>query len=99
MVTEMFYASRDLRSYLEDMFTGRASVSITGGVLRGAASARLALYQDLGIFIADEKGVAWWNVSIALSGDVVFIDYDANITAPINFEFITNHFHELVATE
>ena len=97
MVTEMLYASRDLRSYLEDMFVGKASTSITGGVLKGAVSARLALYEDLGIFIANDDGIAWWNVVITLSGDTVYIDYDAYVTAPINFEFITNHFHELTS--
>ena len=99
VVSEMLYASRDLRQYLEERFVGQPGVAITDGVLRGAAESRLAVYTELGIFVKNpEDGVAWWNVTISLSGDVVYIDYDAYITMPINFEFITNHFHELVAT-
>ncbi len=99
VVTEMFFASRDLRTYLENQFIGRPGTSITDGVLKGAVEGRLALYTDLGIFIKDPtSNVAWWNVVITLSSDVVYIDYDAYVTMPVNFEFITNHFHELVAT-
>ena len=99
MVTEMLFASRDLRGYLEELFIGKPGTSLTGGVLRGAVEARLALYAELGIFIADPStGLSWWNVTITISGDTVTVDYDAYLTAPVNFIFVTNHFHELVAT-
>lgn len=97
MVTEMYFVSRDLRSYLENLFVGKAGVALTGGVLRGTVEAKLAAYLDLGIFIENENGVAWWNVIITISGDTVYVDYDAYVTAPVNFVFITNHFHELVS--
>ena len=98
-VTEMFYASRDLRTYLEERFVGQPGTAITGGVLRGAAESRLAIYTDLGIFVINPATkLAWWNVRITISGDTVYVDYDAYITMPVNFNFITNHFHELVAT-
>lgn len=98
VVTEMYFASRDLRQYLEDRFVGQPGTAITGGVLKGAVEARLATYTDLGIFITNpETGLSWFNVQITLSGDTVYIDYDAYVTLPINFMFITNHFHELVA--
>lgn len=99
VVTEMFFASRDLRIYLEDLFIGQPGTAITGGVLRGAVEGRLAEYTNLGIFITNpEEQRAWWNVVISINGDAVYIDYDAYITLPVNFEFITNHFHELVAS-
>jgi len=99
VVTEMFYASRDLRTYLEDLFVGQPGVSITGGVLRGAVEGRLANYVDLGIFVMNPStGLAWWNVQITISSDTVYVDYDAYVTLPVNFEFIVSHFHELVAT-
>lgn len=98
VVTEMFFASRDLRQSLETQFIGKPGTSVTGGVLKGAVEARLAVYEDLGIFIKDPAtGVAWWNVQIVLNADQVFVDYDAYVTLPVNFQFITNHFHELVA--
>lgn len=98
VVTEMFFASRDLRNSLEQQFIGKPGTAVTGGVLRGAVEARLAIYEDLGIFIKDPStGTSWWNVQISLNADQVFIDYDAYVTLPVNFQFVTNHFHELVA--
>jgi len=98
-VTEMFFVSRDLRIFLENRFIGQPGTSIIGGVLRGAVESRLALYTELGIFITHpvEKR-SWWNVQISISGDTVYIDYDAYVTLPVNFQFLTNHFHEMVAT-
>lgn len=99
VVTEMYFASRDLRQSLENTFIGRPGTSVTGGVLKGAVEARLQIYEDLGIFVKNPAdGFSWFNVQIVLNADQVFIDYDAYITLPVNFEFITNHFHELVAT-
>jgi hypothetical protein len=99
VVTEMFFVSRDLRVYLESLFIGQPGTAITGGVLRGAVEGRLATYTDLGIFITHPtENRSWWNVVINISGDIVYIDYDAYVTLPVNFEFITNHFHEMVAS-
>jgi hypothetical protein len=95
-VKEMAFVSRDLRAYLEDLFVGKPGSALYGGIIRGAVEARLARYADLGVFSKDSKGVSWWNVQIGIAGDTVNIDYDAYITAPVNFLFITNHFHELV---
>lgn len=99
VVSEMFFVSRDLRTYLEDRFIGQPGTAITGGVLRGAVESKLARYTDLGVFITNPAtNLAWWNVAVSISGDTVYIDFDAYVTMPVNFEFITNHFHELVAT-
>jgi hypothetical protein len=99
VVTEMYFASRDLRVFLENRFIGQPGTAITGGVLRGAVESRLSLYEELGVFVKHpvEKR-SWWNVVINISGDTVAIDYDAYITLPVNFQFITQHFHEMVAT-
>jgi hypothetical protein len=96
MVTEMLFAARDLRSYLEGLFVGNAGYNLASGVIEGAVESRLTQYADLGVFVKDATGTAWWNVQISISGDTVMVDYDAYLTAPINFIFITNHFHELV---
>lgn len=99
VVTEMLFASRDLREFLEAKFVGRPGVAITDGVLSGATESRLATYEELGIFIKDPlTGLSFWNVQVSISGDVVYVDYDANITLPINFMFTTSHFHELIAS-
>lgn len=99
VVTEMYFISRDLRVFLENRFIGQPGTSITGGVLRGAVESRLALYEELGILIRHPtEQRAWWNVQISISGDTVYIDFDAYITMPVNFQFITQHFHEMVAS-
>ena len=99
MVVEMLFASRDLRSYLESTFTGKPYISNMGGVVKGAVISKLEQYVDLGVFVREPAtGIAYWNIVITVSGDKVTIDYDAYVTAPINFQFVTNHFHELVAT-
>jgi hypothetical protein len=97
MVKEMAFVSRDIRAYLEGLFVGGAGNTLTGGVLRGAVESKLAQYTDLGIFSKDADGLAWWNIQITVSGDTVYVDYDAYLTAPVNFIFITNHFHELAS--
>ena len=94
---EMLFVSRDLRQYLEGIFVGHPGNNLTGGVLRGIVLGRLQTYVTLGCFTTGVEG-AYWNVSISISGDTVTIDYDAYITLPVNFMFVTQHFHQIVAT-
>jgi len=96
VVKEMFFVSRDLRNYLEGMFVGQPGL-LMDGVIRGAVENRLSGYKELGVFVTGDEG-AYWNVSISLVSDQLIVDYDAYITCPINFVFVTNHFHEIVAT-
>lgn len=95
MVFEMFYVSRDLRAFLQRQFTGRPSTAVVGGILVGAVESRLQEYVDLGLFTTGPEG-AFWNTRVVLNGDVADIDYDAYITTPVNFQFVTQHFHEPV---
>jgi hypothetical protein len=96
MVTEMFYASRDLRKYLQELFIGNPMIRTTKGILNGAVKDKLQQYVDLGIFTSDSQNRTFWNVIVTVAGDTVIVDYDANVTAPINFVFITAHMHEAV---
>ena len=96
MVREMFFISRDLRNNLESMFVGQAGYNVASGVIGGAVKGKLAQYAQLGLFVADSSGMSWWNVIVNIAGDTVYIDFDANLTAPVNFLFVTEHFHELV---
>jgi hypothetical protein len=97
-VREMFFASRDLRNFLEARYVGKPGTSVVGGALRASVEGRLALYERIGIFIRNPaEGRSWWNVVINMSGDTVLVDYDAYITLPVNFIFVTSHFHEMVA--
>lgn len=96
VVKEMFFVSRDLRNYLEGLFVGQPG-TLVDGVIKGAVENRLTMYLELGVFVTGDEG-AFWNVSLSLVGDQLIVDYDAYITCPINFIFITNHFHEVVST-
>lgn len=96
-VKEMYFISRDLRAYLEERFVGRPGTKFYGGVMKGAVETKLAQYTDLGLFTQSADGTAWWNVQLSIAGDTVTVDYDAYITLPINFIFVTNHFHEIVS--
>lgn len=98
MVKEAYYVGRDLRAYLEDRFVGKPGNVLTGGVIKGAVEAKLIQYTDLGIFTKDSAGISYWNIVISISGDTVTVDYDAYLTAPVNFIFITNHFSTVVST-
>jgi hypothetical protein len=97
MVTIMNFVSRDLRNFLESRYVGKASTTFSLSALRAQIAGRLNLYVDLGLFISDGEQ-AWWGLNLSINGDTVTVDYDAYITAPINFIFITNHFHEVSAT-
>ena len=96
MVTEMFYASRDLRTQLQNLFIGNPMIRTAKGILLGAVKDKLQQYVDIGIFTADSQDRTFWNVIVRSVGDTVYVDYDANITAPINFIFVTAHMHEAV---
>lgn len=92
MVREMYFVSRDLREYLEGLYVGQPG-SIGMASIAGAVDNRLRDYVDLGVIMVGETGVAFWAISVTMTGDVVSIDFDAYVTAPINFLFVTNHFH------
>ncbi len=94
MVTEANFVQYDLRNYLDPLFIGNPAIKTMLGTLKGAVQARLNSYVDnLGIITTDANGRTWWNLTISISGDVANVDFDANLTAPMNFTFITGHLH------
>jgi hypothetical protein len=96
MVTIMNFVSRDLRNFVESRYVGKPSTGFSLSSLKTQIIGRLTRYTELGLFVSDGEK-AFWNVSLTLNGDTVTVDYDAYITAPVNFIFITNHFHEVSA--
>lgn len=92
MVTEMFFVSRDLRTFLDQTFTGNPGVKTVLDSLKGLVESKLRQYVELGLFAEDSLGRTFWGLTIRVAGDTVYIDYNANIVAPINFMFITQHF-------
>ena len=96
MMSIQSFVSRDIRTYLHELFIGNAQYRTALGALEGAARNRLAGYVDLGLFTSDSQGRTFWNVKLRSEGDKIWLDYDANITAPINFVFVTQHFSEAI---
>jgi hypothetical protein len=96
-VREINFVSLDLRNYLQSLYIGQPGSSFSGtGVVTGAVISRLKQYADAGIFTEDSNGISFWNVRAVLTGDTISIDYDAYITLPVNFVFMTQHFHDVV---
>ena len=96
-VREINFVSLDLRNYLQSLYIGQPGSSFSGtGVVTGAVISRLKQYEAAGIFTQNDAGISFWNVAAVLNGDTITIDYDAYITLPVNFVFMTQHFHDLV---
>lgn len=97
-IREALFASRDLRTFLQSRITGRPGTTVTRGIINGLILNRLQRYVDLGIFIGDQNNPAYSDVSVQLEADVYRVDYDANLTLPVNFTFVTSHFREFIST-
>lgn len=96
MMNEQNYISLDLRNYLQTLFIGNPGIKTSLGAIQGAVISRLNIYVENGLFTQDSQGRTYWNVIVTQSGDTFRVDYDANLTAPINFIFATQHFSEAV---
>ena len=89
-VREALFASRDLREAIERSIVGRAGVPDRFADIDAIVFGKLAFYaEDLKIFVGNP---AYFNYKKRIVGDTVYIDYDANLTLPVNFVFITSHF-------
>jgi len=101
MSRSALYVSRDLRNYLEQIFVGKAGDTTVLQSIFTLSGARLDTYRnDFDLFVDNPNegwdGNSWKNLNLAINGDQVTVTYDATITAPINFIFITNNFQLLV---
>jgi hypothetical protein len=97
MMREALFAARDLRTAIERTFIGRPGTNGRLLEVDAIVNAKLAYYADnLQIFVGNPP---YWGYQKQVVGDQVRIDYDANLTAPINFAFITSHFHVYASTE
>jgi len=101
MVRTALYASRDLRNYLEVSFVGQAGDTSVLASIETLTRTRLNSFRnDLDLFVDNPNegwnNEAWKNLVISVNGDQVSVTYDATVTAPINFVFITNQFGILV---
>ena len=96
-IREALFASRDLRTFIQRRLTGRPGTDVTEGMINGLVLSRLGRYVELGIFIGDENSPAFENVTVQLLSDSYILDYDANLTLPVNNVFVTSHFREFIS--
>jgi len=95
MMRISLFASKDLREAVERTFVGKAMSNTLLGRVDAIVVGKLSLYADMGIFNGNPP---YWGYRKTITGDVIKIDYDANITPPTNFLFITSHMHVYAST-
>lgn len=102
MVREMLYISKDLRTLMEDTFIGLAGIRSRLISIETVGKDRLTDYEEkLEVIVADPndpKGnPAWRDFQWSIDGDVIRLQFVANIVAPINFIFETHYFDILAS--
>ncbi len=95
MMRIALYVSRDLRSSVEQSFVGKTLNNSNIGKIDGVVIGKLSQYFDLGLFNGKPS---YWGYRKVINGDQVNIDYDANLTPPLNFMFVTSHMHVYAST-
>lgn len=95
MMREALFVARDLREAVEASFVGKAmSNNLLSGV-DAIAYGKLSVYYDMGLFNGEPP---YWGYVKTVLGDQIKIEYDANLTPPTNFIFITSHMHVYAST-
>jgi len=88
MMREALFASKDLRTAVEESFIGKAMTNSLLGRVDAIVVSKLSQYEGLGIFTGD---IPYWGYKKTVQGDLIRIEYNCNLTAPTNFIFITSH--------
>jgi hypothetical protein len=98
MVREDLYMNRDIRLQFS-AGVGHANINKGGDaaqVLEDAARG----WKGEGLIIPTDEGKNVWGVAVRNSGDKIYISFNRNLTAPLNFFFITayNYVYESATT-
>ncbi len=93
MMRIAFIVARDLRTAIEESFVGHALTNTQLGKIDGVVIGKLSQYADAGYFTGNPQ---YWGYVKTVLGDQVKVEYDANLTPPTNFIFITSHLHVFV---
>jgi|GEM_PF-801670 len=101
MSRTVLFVSRDFRNYMEVLFVGKAGDTTLIQSMQTLGSAKLDTYRNDDNFFVDNPnpgwdGRAWKDLRITINGDQYNFQYDATITSPVTFMFITNRFSILV---
>jgi len=95
MMREALFVARDMREAIEASFVGRAMSNTLISGIDAIVYGKLSTYYDLGLFNGDPP---YWGYKKTVLGDQIKLEYDANLTPPTNFVFITSHMHVYVST-
>ena len=88
------YVSYDLRSFIEDRFTGLKATPATAMSIKESVIAKLASYRDADIIVDSTDTVtgarinAFRNVRVTISGDIATIRFEMFPVIGINYEII-----------
>jgi hypothetical protein len=93
IVREILFATRDLREAIEQSIIGKAGTQSVYSEIDSIVAQRLSQYtNEFQIFTGNAAAPAYSNYRKSINGDVVTVDYDAQPTSPVNFNFITGHY-------
>ncbi len=90
IMREALFVSRDLRVAVEETFIGKGMQNSLLGRVDAIAMGKLSQYYDMGLFNGEPP---YWGYVKTVVGDQIRIEYNANLTPPTNFIFITSHMH------
>lgn len=95
MVRSALFVSRDLRTAIETSFIGRAMTNAMLTDVDAVFIVKMNQYSSLGLFNGSPE---YWGYRRSVNGDQIFIEFNANITPPANFIFITSHMQVFAST-
>jgi hypothetical protein len=95
MVREALWSTKDLRNAIEATYVGRAGTNDRITEVDSTVNLKLNLYVDMGLFNGDP---AYWGYQRRVNGDQIIVEYNCNLTPPLNFVFITSHMSVYAST-
>lgn len=88
MMRIVLFVNRDLRDTIEETYIGRPATNAILADIDATVENRLRAYTDLGLFNGNPP---YQGYKRTVNGDTIRIEYEAYVTAPSNFVFITSH--------
>lgn len=84
--------SKDMRSYLEDRFIGKAMTQSIAGDLYAAANTILRQYADTGALVGSDTLAPYRNITVTVSNGIAIIRYEASPASTLNYIFVQQTF-------
>lgn len=97
MVRESQYMARDFRAAMRGDI-GRPQTAVDTGTIRSVLISKGVEWNNLGLVVKAADRSLIWGITISETGDAVYVEYHAYLTAPRNFIFGTANLHVLSQT-